>query len=84
MLSLWNTVSVELARQLYIKGQEPFDFNDKAFLRDLSDNEDGDNLCEALDRCVVQSDMDTCIGILYEFIITYIKEEARDQEKDEP
>ena len=64
---------MELARQLCLRGQEPFDSIRQDFLRDLSKDEDGKNQFEALDRCLGQFDPDLLLGTLYEFIETYIK-----------
>ena len=64
---------MELARQLCLRGQEPFDSIRQDFLRDLSKDEDGRNQFEELDRCLGQFDPDLLLGTLYEFIETYIK-----------
>ena len=72
-LSLWETIAVELARQLCLRRQEPFDSVRQEFLRGLSKNEDGEDQCEVLDRCLGQFEPDLLLGTLYEFIETYIK-----------
>ena len=72
-LSLWETIAVELARQLCLRGQEPFDSIRQEFLRGLSKDEDGENQVEALDRCLGQFNPDLLLGTLYEFIETYVK-----------
>ena len=82
-MSLWSTISVELAKQLYTKEQEPFNLKNKKFIRGLSKYEDGENQIEALDNFLLHADADQCIGIIFEFVETYIKE-ANDQESDEP
>ena len=72
-LSLWETIAVELARQLCLRGQEPFESIRQEFLCELLKKEGGENQCEALDRCLDQFDPDLLLGTLYEFIETYIK-----------
>ena len=72
-LSLWETIAVELARQLCLRGQEPFDSMRQEFLRELSKNEDDENQFTALDRCLGLFDPDLLLGTLYEFIETYVK-----------
>jgi hypothetical protein len=81
-LSLWETIAVELARQLCLRGQEPFDSIRQEFLCDLSEDEDGENQYEALDRCLCQFDPDLLLGTLYEFIETYVKHSPQ-QEHDQ-
>ena len=70
-LALWEAIAVRLAIKLCISGQEPFNFIHKEFLCDLLT--DGENQCEALDRCLGQFEPDLLLGTLYEFIETYIK-----------
>ena len=73
---------MELARQLCLRGQEPFDSIRQEFLLGLSNDEDGENQFEALDCCLGQFDPDLLVGTLYEFIETYIKHcplQERDQ-----
>ena len=82
-LSLWETIAVELARQLCLRGQEPFDSIGKDFLRDLSEDEDGEDQFKALDCCLDQFDPDLLLGTLYEFIETYVKHSPQ-QERDQP
>ena len=72
-MSLWETIVVELARQLCLRGQEPFDSIHHKFLRVLLRDEDGEDQFAALDRCLGQFDPDLLLGTLYEFIETYIK-----------
>ena len=81
-LSLWETIAVELARQLCLMGQEPFDSIPPTCLRELSDDEDGEDQIAALDRCLGQFDPHTLLGTLYEFIETYVKH-SPDHEHDE-
>ena len=64
---------MELARQLCLRGHEPFESICQEFLRDLSEDEDGEDQFEALDRCLGQFEPDLLLGTLYEFIETYIK-----------
>ena len=49
------------------------------FLRGLSKNEDGEDQFAELDRCLGQFEPDQLLGILYEFIETYIKHCAENQ-----
>ena len=81
-LSLWETIAVELARQLCLRGQEPFDSIRQEFLRDLSEDEDGEDQFKALDRCLGQFEPDLLLGTLYEFIETYVKHSPQ-QEHDQ-
>lgn len=64
---------MELAKQLCLRGQEPFNSIHQEFLRELSEDEDGENQFISLDRCLGQFDPDLLLGTLYEFIETYIK-----------
>ena len=67
---------MELARQLCLRKQEPFDSIRPEFLRDLSDSEDGEDgedQITALNRCLGQFEPDLLLGTLYEFIETYVK-----------
>jgi hypothetical protein len=64
---------VELARQLCLRGREPFDSIRQEFLRELLKKGGGEDQSEALDRCLSQFDPDLLLGTLYEFIETYIK-----------
>ena len=80
---MWNTVAVELAKQLYIKGQEPFDLTNSENFRDLSEDEEGEDQKAALKQCLNHVDPDVYLGIIYEFIETYIKQ-APYQEYDQP
>ena len=72
-LSLWETIAVELARQLCLRGQEPFDSICQDYLRVLLRDENGEDQFAALDRCLGQFDPDLLLGTLYEFIETYIE-----------
>ena len=69
---------MELARQLLQKKQEPFHTIRKEFLCDLS-KEEG----EALNSCLGQFDPNLLLGILIEFIETYIRH-CPLQEHDQP
>ena len=82
VLSLWETIAVELARQLCLREQEPFDSIRQDFLRELSEDEDGEDQFTALDSCLGQFDPGTLLGTLYEFIETYVKHSPL-QEHDE-
>jgi hypothetical protein len=73
VLSLWETIAVELARQLCLLKQEPFDSIPQDFLRALLMDEDGEDQFAALDRCLGQFEPDLLLGTLYEFIETYVK-----------
>ena len=67
-LSLWELLSVELAKQLVHKGQEPFDSIQDDFLQDLS-GEDRQGLGNSLRSF----NLDKLLGSLYEFIETHLK-----------
>ena len=64
---------MELARQLCLRRQEPFDSIRQEFLRELSKDEDGENQFTELDLCLGQFDPDLLLGTIYEFIETYVK-----------
>ena len=64
---------MELARQLCLRRQEPFDSIRQEFLRELSKDEDGEDQFTELDRCLGQFDPDLLLGTIYEFIETYVK-----------
>ena len=83
ILSLWETVAVELAKKLCLKKQEPFEAMNPKYLRELSKNEDGEDQFAALDRCLGQFEPDNLLGILYEFIEIYIKH-SPEHEYDQP
>ena len=74
---------MELARQLCLREQEPFDLIRQEFLRELSKDEDGEDQFTALDRCLGQFDPDLLLGTLYEFIETYVKHRPQ-REHDHP
>ena len=73
MLSLWETVAVELAKQIYFQEQEPFECVHQKFRRELSKDEDGEDQYKALDTCLELSDLDLVQGTIFEFIETFIK-----------
>ena len=73
VLSLWETIAVELARQLCLRKQEPFDSIRPEFLRELSEDEDEEDQMKALNRCLSKFEPDLLLGTLYEFIETYVK-----------
>ena len=77
VLSLWETIAVELARQLCLRGQEPFDSIRQEFLCELSETE-----IAAVHCCLGHFDPDLLLGTLYEFIETYVKH-ATQQEQEE-
>lgn len=64
---------MKLAIELCLSGQESFNSIHKDFLCGLSEEDSGENQCEALDRCLGQFDPDLLLGTLYEFIETFIK-----------
>ena len=68
---------------MYLKKQEPFESMNPKYMRELSKNEDGEDQFAALDRCLGQFDPDNLLGVLYEFIETYIKHRS-DNECDQP
>ena len=68
ILSLWETLSVELAAQLTLNGQEPFDSVNDDFLEPLTEANQRD-----LDRCLRFFNLKQLLGVLYEFTETFIK-----------
>ena len=82
-LSLWETIAVELARQLSLRGHEPFDSIRQEFLRELSKDEHGENQFATLDHFLGQFDSDLLLGTLCEFIETYVKH-CPHQEHNQP
>ena len=78
ILSLWETLSVELARQLTLNGQEPFDLKKEEFLEPLGVGNQRD-----LDKCLRFFNLEQLLGTLYEFTETYIKH-SPSSEKDWP
>jgi hypothetical protein len=67
---IWETIAVELARQILKGKQEPFHTIHEEFLcaHELSEGD-----VEAINSCLVQFDPNLLLGTLYEFIETYIK-----------
>ena len=68
VLSLWETLSVELATQLTLNGQEPFDSVKKDFLEPLSEGNQRD-----LEKCLGSFSLKQLLGALFEFTETFIK-----------
>jgi hypothetical protein len=74
---------VELAKEMYIRGQEPFDLPVHESFRDLSEDKDGEDQKAVLKHCLDHIDPDMYLGHIYEFIETYLKQ-APHQEYDQP
>ena len=68
MISLWEAISVELARELWLAGQEPFESIPENYSQDLTD-QDGDDL----DKCLRTFDLGLLLGSLFEFIEVHVK-----------
>ena len=74
IISLWETISVELARQLWKTGQEPFEGIPLGYMRELSD----DQIVE-LDKCLQTFDLNLLLGSLFEFVEVHIKHITADE-----
>jgi len=68
VISLWETLSVELARQLYHTGQEPFVDIPSHYMNDISAQQ-----VEELDKCLRKLDLNLLLGSLYDFIENHVK-----------
>eukprot|EP00731_Ephydatia_muelleri_P016208 Em0009g632a len=68
VVSLWQTVSVQLARMLTLKGQEPFDQLDSEFLEKLTIDQES-----ALTKMLRSCNLGQLLGILFEFIETFLR-----------
>ncbi len=68
ILSLWKTISVELARQLWHAGQEPFEGVSEAYSIHLEDDQ-----AEELDKCLRTFDLGLLLESLFEFIEVHVK-----------
>ena len=69
---------MELARQLTLSGQEPFDLAKEEFLEPLTEGNQRD-----LDKCLRYFNLEQLLGTLCEFTETYIKHSSF-HEKDWP
>ena len=77
IISLWETISVELARQLWYNEQEPFEAVPFDYMRELSNGEKNE-----LDKCLRTFDLGWLLGVLFEFIEVDIKRITDDKQKD--
>jgi hypothetical protein len=68
ILSLWQTLSVGLARAITLSGQEPFHTLNNELLEPLPEGQ-----CQQLDKALPKVDLGSLLGTLYEFIETYIR-----------
>jgi len=68
VISLWRTLSLELAKQHMIAEHEPFESISDDFLEDFIPQEK-----EQFQRILANLDVDQLLGVLYEFIETSIK-----------
>ncbi len=75
ILSLWETLSVELARQLWHTGQEPFEGIPEGYSADLSTDQLND-----LNKCLRTFDLALLLGSLFEFIEVHVKHITADEE----
>ncbi len=77
IISLWETISVELARQLWQNDQEPFEGIPVGYMRDLTSAQSTE-----LDQCLRTFDLGQLLGILFEFIEIHVKHINSDNETD--
>ena len=68
IISLWETISVELSRQLWHTGQEPFEGIPPKYSRCLFDDQTAE-----LDKCLRTYDLGLLLGSLFEFIEVHVK-----------
>lgn len=68
---------MELARQLWLRKQEPFESIQDDYMRDLAD--DGR---EELDKCLGMFNLDQLLGALFEFIEVHVKQITTADEVD--
>ena len=76
VISLWETISVELARQLWLAGQEPFESIPENYSRNLTVNQ-----VTQLDKCLRTFDLGLLLGSLFEFIEVHVKHITVDEEE---
>ena len=79
MISLWEAISVELARQLWLAGREPFESIPENYSRDLT-VQDGVNQVTELDKCLRTFDLGLLLGSLFEFIEVHVKHTTAKEE----
>ena len=75
ILSLWETISVELARQLWHTGQEPFERIPEGYSADLSTVQ-----LNELNKCLRTFDLVLLLGRLFEFIEVHLKHITANEE----
>ncbi len=75
ILSLWKTISVELAKQLWHTGQEPFEGIPAGYSADLSTDQ-----LKELNQCLRTFDLVLLLGILFEFIEVHVKHMTANEE----
>ena len=85
VISLWETISVELARQLWLTGQEPFESIPENYLRDLKTDlrvkeTEKVNQVTELDKCLRTFDLGLLLGSLFEFIEVHVKHTTAKEE----
>ncbi|CAI8024800.1 E3 ubiquitin-protein ligase rnf213-alpha [Geodia barretti] len=68
IISLWQTLSVGLARDITLNGQEPFHTLNHELLEPLTECQ-----CRHLDKALPKVDLSALLGTLYEFIETFIR-----------
>jgi hypothetical protein len=68
IISLWQTLSVGLARDITLNGQEPFHTLNHELLEPLTERQ-----CRHLDKALPKVDLSALLGTLYEFIETFIR-----------
>ena len=80
MISLWETISVELARQLWLARQEPFESIPETYTRGLTVL-DGVSQVTELDKCLRTFDLGLLLGSLFEFIEVHVKHSTAKEEE---
>ena len=68
IISLWETLSVELARLHWQKEEEPFEAIPDCYREKLADDQQ-----KELDKCLRMFDLDLLLGALFEFMEIHVK-----------
>ena len=74
IISLWETISVELARLYWERGQEPFESIPKGYMTTLEERQKED-----LDKCLRMFDLGPLLGALFQFIEVHVKQITSDE-----
>ncbi len=65
---MWRTISVELARQLWHTGQEPFEGIPEKYSKPLEGDQENE-----LNKCLRTFDLELLLESLFEFIEVHVK-----------